>query len=782
MRTISSRRLLLTKTRAGVGLLGLMLSTCSVPGRAADFFVPNGDTAGLIAAINNANNETAYPGSDTIRLASGGLYTLTGRGDPTNFYGFNGLPVISSTIVIEGSGATIERSNAAGTPTFRFFAISANAANHPPRGNLTLRNVILRGGMAKGGDGAKGRGGGGGGAGLGGAVYNLGFLTVVNCTFHANTAQGGRGGNGNYLYSWGAGGGGGLGGNGGNAPGPTPATGYSDHYTWAAGGGGGFGGNGGHSGVLIDNDFTGGGGGEGGGRGANGEDAFGQYGNNGGHRNSPEGGDGGDPGYMGKPGGFGGGGGGSGRGVPPQGGFYDRGDGGDGGIGGGGGGGNGGRYPGVGMGGHGGAGGYGGGGGGGYYGDFYNPQGGGGNGGFGGGGGGYGRTLFELPGEGGAGGFGGGGGARGDHGGAGGGGAGFGGAIFNDCGTLTVTNSTLSGNAALGGAAGTTGGATYEATAGKARGGGIFARNGSILLVHVTMTDNQATDGGGAFYALGDREIVRTGDVDSVSVRVSGCILANTPAAAQATDAYLNINSLRDAKVGSNNLIERNGTGLNGIPGVIATGDPLLGALQDNGGLTPSHALLPGSPAMNRIAGIVGEDFPATDQRGIARPQGSHADIGAFELDAATISGTLTLQGIIAGAPIQPIDFVFRPDDNSGDIVRTANVTSNGVFSVPGIPNKRYTLHVKGERYLGKNVGVDATGGNVSGVSALLKAGDSNNDNSADITDLLALIACYNRVSPNAGYAANVDFNLDGTVDITDLLLLISNYNQKGDN
>ncbi|MCH8910552.1 MAG: PKD domain-containing protein [Chloroflexi bacterium] len=58
--------------------------------------------------------------------------------------------------------------------------------------------------------------------------------------------------------------------------------------------------------------------------------------------------------------------------------------------------------------------------------------------------------------------------------------------------------------------------------------------------------------------------------------------------------------------------------------------DALLGPLQDNGGPTETHALLPGSPAID-----AGEDgsAPLTDQRGVARPVGSASDIGAYETE-----------------------------------------------------------------------------------------------------------------------------------------------------
>jgi hypothetical protein len=54
----------------------------------------------------------------------------------------------------------------------------------------------------------------------------------------------------------------------------------------------------------------------------------------------------------------------------------------------------------------------------------------------------------------------------------------------------------------------------------------------------------------------------------------------------------------------------------------------LLGPLADNGGPTLTHALLAGSPAIDAAVGVC----PATDQRGVARPQGDGCDAGAFEL------------------------------------------------------------------------------------------------------------------------------------------------------
>jgi hypothetical protein len=61
-----------------------------------------------------------------------------------------------------------------------------------------------------------------------------------------------------------------------------------------------------------------------------------------------------------------------------------------------------------------------------------------------------------------------------------------------------------------------------------------------------------------------------------------------------------------------------------------------LDVLADNGGATETHALLPGSAAID--VGTPDCPPPATDQRGVARPQGAACDIGAFELAPVVVS------------------------------------------------------------------------------------------------------------------------------------------------
>jgi CSLREA domain-containing protein len=181
----------------------------------ADEFGPNPAGCSLREAIQAANSDLAFGGCpagsgiDTIVLQASQTYALTSRDN--NQFGFTGAPVIQSTIVIEGNGATITRAN--GAPSFRLFSIAHGndplaGGNPAGPGDLTLRNVTLSNGAAVGGDGGRGRWGGGGGAGMGGAIYVRGKLPVERSTLTNNLAQGGNGGAASTTLG-GAGGGGG---------------------------------------------------------------------------------------------------------------------------------------------------------------------------------------------------------------------------------------------------------------------------------------------------------------------------------------------------------------------------------------------------------------------------------------------------------------------------------------------------------------------------------------------------------------------------------------------
>ena len=571
-----------------------------------------GDVASLVNAIDTAN---VHAGPDTVQLAQGCVYALTGIDD--YWYGPNGLPPIASDITIEGNGATIERQSPA---KFRLFFVGADPTNantdnyaSPGAGVLTLRDVTLTGGFAKGGD----SNGGGGGAGLGGAIFSQGTLLIESSTLAGNTAQGGSAVNASLE-----GGGGGIGANenGGSGGGFGPP----GTYGGGAGGGGGGLNSGGGGGAGFRNSENGVAGSIGG-PGSGGGPATG-LGNSGGF--GAAGGDGSGGGGGGVSGAFG-----SAGGRFGQGGGASAGAGGGGGVGGGGGG----SAAVSGM-GNGGAGGFGGGGGRG----GTNPGQGGGGGGFGGGGGG---------GRAGAGGGFGGGSAPAGTSDLGGGGAGMGGAIFNMEGSLTIRDSTLTSNTALGGADDPS-----LTVHGQGIGGAVFNLSGTVTVTASTIAANTATNDGASIYNLVyDAATARAATTtlqDTIIATGSGPFDLASNKSASITQSPL---ASATVDVGQFDLVQDASRMHTVDPGSMLigsplTGDPRLGPLQANGGPAATMALGAGSPAIDQ-----GNSFGLTvDQRGDTRPVdfsgiantsgGDGADIGAFELQQACTDQALPSQ------------------------------------------------------------------------------------------------------------------------------------------
>jgi Right handed beta helix region len=167
---------------------------------------------------------------------------------------------------------------------------------------------------------------------------------------------------------------------------------------------------------------------------------------------------------------------------------------------------------------------------------------------------------------------------------------GDGGAILVDDGTLSVVNSTFSGNVA-------------------ARGGGALASvDSGVTLTNVTVWGNEADSSGGL-----------TGPVTAANTLVAGNSPGNCGAAALVEG--------RPAGGRPNNLSDGRDCGSSFVVAPSAGVDP---GLADNGGTTATHALLPGSAAVD--AGSNGL-CPSADQRGIRRERSEvdACDIGAFE-------------------------------------------------------------------------------------------------------------------------------------------------------
>jgi hypothetical protein len=183
--------------------------------------------------------------------------------------------------------------------------------------------------------------------------------------------------------------------------------------------------------------------------------------------------------------------------------------------------------------------------------------------------------------------------------------ASFGGGLVN-LGALDAANSTISGNTA------------------KHDGGGIAnSRIGHARLSFVTIANN-----------IADSDSDGTGDGGGISNEISGTIelrstllAGNTTPDGDAPDCNGTLSSLGHNLVQSLDDCQLAGDQISDIVGQ----EPQIGPLADNGGPTLTHALLPGSPAID-----AGDEAtcPAVDQRGVARPQGAACDIGAYEDEA----------------------------------------------------------------------------------------------------------------------------------------------------
>jgi hypothetical protein len=196
------------------------------------------------------------------------------------------------------------------------------------------------------------------------------------------------------------------------------------------------------------------------------------------------------------------------------------------------------------------------------------------------------------------------------------------------------------------------------------RGGGVFIPNGSgaVTVQNSTIAGNSAAarNGGGGIYS----ELASIINAQPGLAISSSVVASNT--ATGAPDIRADRIVVTFSAVGSQDgFTYPLSAGHNLPPGT----DLKLGPLADNGGPTPTIALLPGSPAID--AGSNTGNL-ATDQRGFARVVGSAADIGAFEVQAPSLRSAVVNGGDAGTAP----DRLFGDADGN----RTVNVIDLTLF------------------------------------------------------------------------------------------------------
>ncbi len=234
--------------------------------------------------------------------------------------------------------------------------------------------------------------------------------------------------------------------------------------------------------------------------------------------------------------------------------------------------------------------------------------------------------------------------------------------VTGTSGTINISTSTITGNAAAN------------------EGGGLWNQNGTVMNVTMSTVDNNfASIGGGIYNNAGAVTTVMTSTISGNSASVSGGGVTNNGASldlnavtiAQNTSAgngggidAINNVSLKNTIVALNtaasgvdvsgtltsndyNLIGMDDLAVftaqsNDIEGV----DPVIGPLQDNGGTTFTHQLLDGSPAFD--AGDSADTF--VDQIGQSVFGGAR-DIGAYESQVALSINDFSQDAILSVYP-----------------------------------------------------------------------------------------------------------------------------------
>ncbi len=218
---------------------------------------------------------------------------------------------------------------------------------------------------------------------------------------------------------------------------------------------------------------------------------------------------------------------------------------------------------------------------------------------------------------------------------------GDGGGIDSHFGTLDITNTAISDNTAHGWGGGISNDATLTLTNSALannhadiQGGGI-SDPGDATLTNVTVSGNSVPGNGtgGVYNSSGNMTITNSTIVGNSASHTGGlrslttATLKNT-IVADNTGPDCTGNTGAITSVG-HNLDSDGSCELAALGDLSNVADAKIGPLADNGGPTLTRALLAGSPAID--AGSSDCPPPATDQRGVARPQGPACDIGAFE-------------------------------------------------------------------------------------------------------------------------------------------------------
>ena len=217
--------------------------------------------------------------------------------------------------------------------------------------------------------------------------------------------------------------------------------------------------------------------------------------------------------------------------------------------------------------------------------------------------------------------------------------------------TFDLNRSTISGNSTAGSLA---------------PGGGVFAKGNATLnetTVSGNSTHGDGSNGGGISLLSGSVNATRSTIVlnaTSGNNATGGGVFAGTSGLVDSIVA-LNLSSGVPSEISFTSfptiaanyclIGSTNGIFIQNGSGNLLNVDPLIGSLTNNGGPTWTHALLPGSPAIN-VGGSLGTTPPQFDERGtpFARVVGGRIDIGAVESQPNPLPGDYNFNGIVDAA------------------------------------------------------------------------------------------------------------------------------------
>jgi hypothetical protein len=323
---------------------------------------------------------------------------------------------------------------------------------------------------------------------------------------------------------------------------------------------------------------------------------------------------------------------------------------------------------------------------------------------------------------------------------------------------MTVENSFIGDNTAVGSAPQT------------GNGGGILALDGSLTVINSTISGNMAAGTGGALAlsGVGGGIVVGSQVLPNNATLVANTIVGNTAVTGASGLANVNVgagstvtvkNNLLADNVGANCL--NNGGAISSLGYNLDSGatcapffdqaadltetNPMIGPLTADGD-TYVHPLMAGSPAIDAGSCADAADNPILfDQRGVSRPQGATCDIGAYEfapiysLDLSAITTELT--GTVNTAVTYTLSLT-----NTGNISDVFDISLTGAtWTVDGETSLTLGAGETAEFMVTVSVPAEASAGDMDSVTVM--AASQGNDAVSDSV-VLTTTAVIESVEP----------------------------------